>query len=100
MQVEIEFVEMDRSETLETRIKQELNKLEARYSWLTHAIVYLKSGDRAKRTCIVELEMRMPGNPIFVREENEKFSLAINKVFDVMRRQLEKKKDKMYSHGD
>lgn len=99
MNSQIEFVEMARSNTIEARLNEELAKLKTRYPWITHAVAYVKSGVRANRTCIVELEVRMPGNPLFIREENEKFSITISRVFEAMRRLLEKRKAKMYSHG-
>lgn len=98
MKTEIEFVDTIRDENLERQITEELNKIEDRYPWVIHAIVYLKKGKEPHHEGVCELELRMPGNPIFVKEDGEKFKFAITKTFDVMHRQLEKRKKKMYSH--
>ncbi len=99
MQTEIEFVDMNRSEALETQVKEGLDKIEARYPWVTHAIAYLKPGQAAHTTAIFELELRMSGPPLFVKEEKDKFQFAIHRGFDVITRQLEKRKDKTYHGG-
>lgn len=98
MQAEIEFVAMERSKALEKQIRAELEKIEDRYNWVTNAIAYLKPGQAAQSTFIFELELRVPGTPIFVKEENDTFEFAISNVFKTINRQLEKRKQKMY-HG-
>lgn len=99
MQTEIEFVDVNRNEAIETQIKEGLDKIEQRYPWVTHAIAYLKPGQAAHSTAIFELELRMAGAPIFVKEENDKFQFAIHRAFDIITRQLEKRKDKTYHSG-
>jgi len=98
MQVEIEFVDTIANHELERQIKAELDKIEERYTWVNHAIIYLKKGPEPHETCICEIELRMPGNPLFVKDKGEKYRFAITKAFDVMHRQLEKRKKKMYEH--
>lgn len=98
MQTEIEFIEINKSPALEKQIKEELNKIESKYPWVNHAIAYLKPGQAAHSTCVFELELRIPGSPIFAKDENDKFQFAITRVFDAISKQLEKRKEKMYHH--
>ncbi|MEP2772469.1 MAG: HPF/RaiA family ribosome-associated protein [Fulvivirga sp.] len=98
MKTEIEFVDIARNNELEGQINKEISKLNTRYIWLTHAIVYLKLDKGIDKDHVVELEFRMPGNPIFVKEKASKFSFAITKAFNVMHRQLEKRKVQLYQH--
>lgn len=98
MKTEIEFVDIARENELEGQINREISKLNTRYIWLMHAIVYLKLDKGFGRDHVVETEIRMPGNPIFVKEKANNFRLAITKAFSVVHRQLEKRKELLYQH--
>ena len=99
MKTEIEFVDTVRDNQIESQINKELDKLKERYSWLIHAIVYLKLDKEVNRDHVVEIELRMPGKPIFVKEKSNKFRFAITNAFDVLQRLLEKRKQQLYDHG-
>lgn len=98
MKKEIEFVEIQRSEEVENMIVEGFDKLGERYNWITTGIAYLKQGHGTPDTAIVELEIHIPGEPLFVKEENEKLPKAIHDAFNVVKRLLEKRKDQVYSH--
>lgn len=98
MKIVIEFVDTVRDTELEAQINNEMDKLKNRYTWLTHATIYLKLDKGIDRDHVVEIETRMPGNPIFVKEKARKFRFAITKAFEVMSRQLEKRKELLYQH--
>lgn len=98
MKTTIEFVEIQRSEEIENLINNEFAKLRDRYQWITMGIAYLKQGNGTPDTAIVELEIHIPGEPLFAKEENEKLPRAIHDVFNVAKRLLEKRKDQVYSH--
>lgn len=98
MKRQIEFVDITASKQLTKQIDQELKKIENRYTWVTQANVFLKRSQEQEHECICEIEIHLPGNPLFVKEDGDKFSFAITKAFGVMLRQLNKRKEKSFSH--
>ncbi|MEQ8241926.1 HPF/RaiA family ribosome-associated protein [Fulvivirga sp.] len=98
MKTIIEFVETARNEELETRVNEEVAKISERYDWITAAFVYFRKDNAAVGNCLCELEIRLPGNPIFIKESADNFNLAITKTIEAVKRQLEKRKEKLYHH--
>lgn len=98
MKTIIEFVETARNEDLEQRVNDEIAKIGERYDWITAAFVYFRKDNAAVGNCHCELEIRLPGNPIFIKESADNFNLAITKTIEAVKRQLEKRKEKLYHH--
>lgn len=98
MKTIIEFVETDRKVGLENKVNEEVAKLAERYEWITAVYVYLKKDNANVDKCYCEMEIRIPGNPIFIKESADNFNLAINQTMETVKRQLEKRKEKLYNH--
>lgn len=98
MKTIIEFVEISRNEDLENRVNDEIKKIADRYDWITAAFVYFRKDNAAVANCSCEMEVRLPGNPIFIKETADNFNLAVTQALETVKRQLEKRKEKLYSH--
>lgn len=96
MKTEIEYKGIKFSANLENQIGVEIKKIEEKYDWADHAIIHLIKENELNTGCVCEVIIRGKINPeIFVKEANGKFEVAIAKAFDVMSRQLKKRKEKM-----
>lgn len=96
MKTEIEYKGIKSGLRLEQQINAEIKKIEEKFDWVEHIIIHLKKENELKTGCVCELIVRGKiSNELFVKEANGKFEVAIAKAFDVLTRQLRKKKEKM-----
>ena len=95
MNVQIQSVKFDASTKLIEFIEKKLAKLDRVAEEATGVDVVLKlEKDDEKGNKIVVITLRMPGGDIRVEEQAHTFEEAVDIAKDVLKRQIEKRKDK------
>ena len=95
MNVQIQSVKFDASTKLVEFIEKKLAKLDRVAENATGVDVVLKlDKDDEKGNKIAVVTLRVPGGAIRVEEQARTFEEAIDNVMDVMKRQIERRKDK------
>ncbi|MBR6759002.1 MAG: ribosome-associated translation inhibitor RaiA [Alistipes sp.] len=95
MNVQIQSVKFDASTKLVEFIEKKLAKLDRVAENATGVDVVLKlDKDDEKGNKIAVVTLRVPGGDIRVEEQAHTFEEAIDNVMDVMKRQIERRKDK------
>ncbi len=99
MKILIEPVHFTADKDLLDYIEKKIGKLEHFFERIIDAQVTLKLENSGQvKDKIVEVSINIPGDRIFAKEMNKTFEAAIDKVADVLKRQLIKKKELMRSH--
>lgn len=99
MKILIEPVHFTADKDLLDYIDKKIGKLEHFFERIIDAQVTLKLENSGQvKDKIVEVSINIPGDRIFAKEINKTFEAATDKVADVLKRQLIKKKELMRSH--
>lgn len=99
MTIDIQYVQMPTSESMDVFVTEKLNKLAKKYDWVIRAQVFFKSeNDPTGLGKICEIQLSAPGPRIFAKS-NEKFfeKAAVNTISD-LDKQLEKRKETFKKH--
>ncbi|XCF07401.1 ribosome-associated translation inhibitor RaiA [Tamlana crocina] len=94
MAVNIQYVDVDISETLSEFTKEKLEKLFNRYEFLIGATVHFKKDENhhdAGKICNIELSL--PGPRIFATSEEHNYEVAVRETISDLERQLKKRKE-------
>ncbi|MUP45715.1 ribosome-associated translation inhibitor RaiA [Gramella sp. BOM4] len=99
MEAIFEFVNIDRSEALESFTRKKLEKLENKYDWIVRANVYFKRNeDQKPNGYICEIRLSAPGPLLFAESNESSYEAAVSKSTSDIDRQCSKRKDKMNAH--
>ncbi len=100
MDINFNYVHVTASERLEEFTNKKLEKLKQRYDWIVSAEVFIKKENTSvqDKGMICEIKLSAPGSNLFSSANEKSFEAAIAGAVDDMKRQLEKKKDKMIAH--
>lgn len=99
MEIQVQFVNLKRSESLEKFINESLEKVDNKYSDITNIIVKIKKGNGdEEKSFICEMEVRVPGEPIFAESGEHKYEAAIAETIRDIERQLSKRKGKLQTY--
>ncbi len=100
MDINFNYVHVTASERLEEFTRKRLNKLKDRYSWIVRAEVFIKKENTStpETGMICDIEISAPGQNVFTSSSEKTFEAAISKSVDELKRQLQKKKEKMSTH--
>ena len=88
-------VNFDADQKLINFIQKKLDRLDSFFDRVIEAEVYLKLNNTGKQNKTVEVNIDVPGNDIFVSRDAETFEKAMDLVYDVLKRQLRKQKEKI-----
>ena len=95
MKLQIQSIHFDADVKLTSFIEKKLEKLETFYDRIQGGEVFLKlQNDDEKGNKIVNIKLLIPGGDIFVQEQSATFEEATDKAYEVLKRQLSKKKEK------
>ncbi|MCU0324748.1 MAG: ribosome-associated translation inhibitor RaiA [Spirosomaceae bacterium] len=97
MKVNVHAVHFDADNSLVEFVKRKLEKLETFYDRITSAEVFLKTdkGDSNKiQTKLIEVNINVPGQTLFVKEKGKTFEEATDIAMDALKSQIKKFKDK------
>lgn len=99
MEINIQFVKMLTSETMEAFVIKKLNKLAKHYDWIIKAeVAYKLDNDPKKKGKICDIQLSLPGPRLFATSTEENFELATDKTIQDLERQLKKRKADMKPH--
>ncbi|MFH4968025.1 HPF/RaiA family ribosome-associated protein [Gaetbulibacter sp. M240] len=93
MTVNIQYVDLDVSETLSEFTREKLEKLFNRYEFLISASVHFKqegSDHDAGKICSIELSL--PGPRIFATSNTHNYEVSVRDTINDLERQLKKRK--------
>jgi putative sigma-54 modulation protein len=99
MTVNIQYVDVDVSETLSAFTKEKLEKLFNKYEFLISASVHFKQDEKdhqAGKICSIELSL--PGPRIFAISNEHNFEVAVRETIKDLERQLKKRKQVYKTH--
>ena len=99
MEINVQFVKMLTSETMEAFAVKKLEKLAKRYDWIIKADVsYKLENDSRKKGKICDIQLSLPGPRIFATSTAENFELATDSTIKDLEKQLKKRKADMRPH--
>ena len=99
MKLQIQSIHFDADSKLISFIEKKLEKLETFYDRIIGGEVSLKlQSDDEKGNKIISVKLIIPGGDIFVQEQAATFEEATDNVYEILKRQLSKKKDKLTAH--
>jgi putative sigma-54 modulation protein len=99
MKLQIQSIHFDADVKLTSFIEKKLEKLETFYDRILGAEVFLKlQNDDEKANKIVNIKILIPGDDIFVQEQAATFEEATDNAYEILKRQLSKKKEKTAAH--
>ena len=95
MRVQFQSVNFKADQRLVEYVQDRMDKLEHYYDHIIEGEVFLKvDNTNSPDNKIVEMKLSVPGNDLMVKKENKSFEAATDNATDVMRRQLQKRKEK------
>ena len=99
MEINIQFVKMQTSETMEAFAIKKLEKLAKRYDWIIKADVsYKLENESRKKGKICDIQLSLPGPRLFATSTEENFELATDNTIRDLDKQLKKRKAEMKPH--
>ncbi len=99
MEAIFEFVNIDKSESLEAFTQKKLDKIENKYDWVVRANVFFKRDENQKPNgYITEIRLSAPGSEIFAESNEDSFEASIAQTANDIERQCSKRKSKMSTH--
>ncbi|WP_045469329.1 ribosome hibernation-promoting factor, HPF/YfiA family [Sporocytophaga myxococcoides] len=98
MKLQMQSIHFDADKKLLDFIQKKLDKLETFYDRITEGDVYLRiETDDVKGNKSVHVKLFLPGTSIMAKEQAASFEEAIDLVYENLKRQLQKTKEKMNS---
>ncbi|MGY5847307.1 ribosome hibernation-promoting factor, HPF/YfiA family [Salegentibacter sp. HM20] len=99
METNFEFVQIDKSESLQDFTQKKLNKLEQKYDWIVRAQIFFKREENQNpKGYICNIKLSAPGPQIFAESNEESYEAATAETIRDLDRQLQKRKAKMTAH--
>lgn len=99
MNVNIRYVNMDISETLNAYTEDKLKKLFDRYEFLISASVRFKQDPNShEKGKICDMELSLPGPRIFATSDENQYEAAVKQTISDLERQLKKRKEVFKTH--
>ena len=99
MTIQIQYVHMPESESLNEIVGRHLEKLAKQYQFLIRSQVTFKlenTHDKTNKVC--EIELSAPGPRLFAKSIEDNFEKAAAKTIDELKKQLQKRKEKFSNH--
>ncbi|WP_298239259.1 HPF/RaiA family ribosome-associated protein [uncultured Algibacter sp.] len=99
MTVSIQYVGVDKSETLSKFTKEKLSKLPNKYEFLISASVHFKQDEKEHiNGKICNIELSLPGPRIFATSNERNFEVSVRETIKDLERQLKKRKQVFKTH--
>ncbi len=99
MKIRVQSIHFNADVKLLDFIQKRVDKLEQFFDQIISGEVYLRlenTEDEANK--IVEIKLAIPGNDLFAKEQCKSFEEATDKAVESLRKQVNKRKDKVRSH--
>jgi putative sigma-54 modulation protein len=99
MRVQTETVQFKADKKLLDFIDNKMSKLDQFFDRIIDAQVYLKLENSGQvKDKIAEIKLNVPGDTLIAKESSKAFESSIDAAIDVLKRQLDKYKEKMREH--
>jgi putative sigma-54 modulation protein len=99
MTVSIQYVQLDSSDSLNSFINKNLEKLTKKYEWLISADVAIKEDAKDNvNGKICSIELSLPGPRIFATSNERNYELAVKETISDLEKQLKKRKETFKTH--
>lgn len=99
MKVHVQSVNFNIDQKLINFVEERVHNLERFYDKVIGADAYLKVVNTSeKENKIVEIKMDIPGDKLIVKKQCKSFEEGVDLATDSLRRQLNKKKEKLRAH--
>lgn len=99
MTIEIQYVQMPTSESMDAFVTKKLNKLAKKYDWVIRAQIHFKlENDHTGKGKICEIELSAPGPRLFAKSDEEHFEKAAIASIKDLEKQLKKRKEVFSKH--
>ncbi len=96
MEIKIQFVQVPKSEEVESFAIKKLIKLSEKYEWLIGANVFYKlEPDTKGKGKICEIRLSLPGPRVFAFSDEASFEAATDETLRDLDKQLQKRKKEM-----
>lgn len=96
MEVNVQFVKMPTSESMEAFVNRRLEKLAKRYEWIIKADVFYKiENDPKGKGKICNIQLSLPGPQIFATSNKISFEAATDETISDLEKQLKKRKSEL-----
>jgi putative sigma-54 modulation protein len=93
MKINMQFVNIDTSQSLEAYTNEKLNKLNEKYDMLIHADVFFKKeNDQKGLGKICEIELSLTGPRVFASANEKNYEVAVKHAIGDLDKQLKKRK--------
>ena len=99
MTINIQYVNMDSSESLSSYTKEKLEKLAKKYEWLIGCKVAFKLEEKdINLGHICNMELSLPGPKIFATSNEKNYEVAVKHTISDLDKQLKKRKQQFTHH--
>ncbi|WP_299059230.1 HPF/RaiA family ribosome-associated protein [uncultured Polaribacter sp.] len=99
MKVNIQFVKMSTSETIEAYTIKKLDGLIKKFDTIINTRVFFKKENNAKdKGVICEMELSVPGPRVFASSDEKNYELAVKNTIKDLEIQLKKRKAILKPH--
>ncbi|MDO6596999.1 ribosome-associated translation inhibitor RaiA [Oceanihabitans sp. 2_MG-2023] len=99
MTINIQYVHMSTSETMNAYVTEKLEKLANKYEWIIKAEVHFEVEQNAKKNGkICKIELSAPGPRIFATSDEENYEDAVKNTIKDLEKQLKKRKETFTAH--
>ncbi|MEO5788091.1 MAG: HPF/RaiA family ribosome-associated protein [Gelidibacter sp.] len=99
MTINIQFINLDYSDSLAAFTKEKLNKLADKYEWLISADVFFKEeGTNPEKGKICNIKLSLPGPQIFATSDEKNYEMSVKETISDLEIQLKKRKQTLLAH--
>jgi putative sigma-54 modulation protein len=99
MKLQIQSIHFDADQKLIDFIQKKMDKLDTFHDKIQDGEVFLKlDANNEKGNKVVNVKLNIPGNAIVVKDQKASFEEAVEHIYDVLKNQLSKTKEKTLTY--
>ena len=100
MDINFNYVHVSASERLEQQASEKLESLHNRYDWIVRAEVFFKKENTSsdENGMVTEIKMSVPKENLFASANEKNLEASLGECIEQIKRQLQKKKEKMMTY--
>ncbi len=99
MTINIQFINLDHSDSIAEFTTERLKKLAEKYEWLISADVFFKEeGTNPEKGKICNIKLSLPGPQIFATSDEKNYEMSVKETISDLEIQLKKRKQTFMTH--
>lgn len=100
MNINFEYHDVAKSESLESFTRKKLDKLANKYEFLVRADVFFRTENTSEENSgkVASIRLSAPGPRLYADSSTDKFQKSVAEAVNQVESQLKKRKDKMKTH--